>query len=490
MDLFTVVSIGFILLYIVVAIYVALSHRTLDEFYVMGRSASPLLVTGTLIATAYSSVTLIGYTGLAFSVGPLPYVSLFGGTMIFSLFVGLYFGRRLWRLRLYTIPDFFSNRYPDSRAVRGLATAIVLISMVLYLVTIMVGTSIAMQQLLGWSNAGSIVAVLGVAGAFTFIGGMRGVVITDTIMFVVFFLSSLALAPFILSAAGGWPAAFENASAQIPHFDAWTGTMTPFVAGAFLLETFVLALVLWTASPQLISRSYIARDEKTLARAGVYLTLLLPVFVFGVVQVFGVLPLIAPTGFEPANAFPWVTQNLVPPIFGAFALAGIVAASISTASSLLQQGAAALSRDVYQRVFKPDVSEPRLLMVSRLSVLVITAVVFAGASISQISASAVVYGFLLASAAWAAWAPALIAGVMWRRATTAGAVWSMSFGLVCALAVGFGRQLGYTPQWLAPNTVGLLVAGVLMVVVSLMTQPSQDGLVTFRKMDKQEVPTG
>lgn len=487
MDLFTGVSIAFILVYLVVALYVSLSHRTLDEFYVMGRNASSLLVTGTLIATAYSSVTLIGFTGLAFSIGPLPYVSLFGGTMIFSLFVGLYFGRRLWRLRLYTIPDFFSQRFPDSKGVRGLATAIVLISMVLYLVTIMVGTSIAMQQLLGWSNAGSVLAILGVAAIFTFVGGMRGVVITDTIMFVVFFVASLALSPFILSAAGGWPTAFERASAELPAFDSWTGTNSPFVAGAFLLETFVLALVLWLASPQLISRAYIARDERTLARAGIYLALLLPIFVFGVVQVFGVVPLIAPTDLEPSNVFPWVTQNLVPPVIGALALAGIVAASISTASSLLQQGAAALSRDIYQRFIKPDVSEARLLVISRFSVLGITAVVFLGASFSQVSAGAVVYGFLLASAAWAAWTPALVAGVMWRRATTRGALWSMSVGLVCALGVGFGRQLGYTPQWLAPNTVGLLIAGGVMVVASLLTQPSQKGLDTFRGMDKVKV---
>lgn len=488
MNLFTTVSIGFILIYIAVAVYVSMKHRTVDDFYVMSRSASPLLVTGTLIATAYSSVTLIGYTGLAFSVGPLPYVSLFGGTMIFSLFVGLYFGRRLWRMRLYTIPDFFSSRYPDSAAVRNVATGIVLISMVLYLVTVMVGTSIAMQELLGWSSTASTIVVLGVAAAFTFIGGMRGVVITDTIMFVVFFVASLALAPFILAKAGGWPGAFERASAEIPQFDVWSGTMSSFVGGSFLLETFILAFVLWVASPQLISRSYIARDERTLARAGVYLTLLLPVFVFGVVQVFGVLPLIAPTDLEPSNAFPWATQNLVPAIFGAFALAGIVASSISTASSLLQQGSAALSRDVYQRLLRPDISEARLLMISRLSVLAIAMVAFAGASISQLSASAVVYGFLLASAAWAAWAPALVAGVMWRRATTTGAVWSMSIGLVLALGVGFGRQFEITPQWLAPNAVGLVVATVIMVTVSLRTQPSEAGLAAFNKMTKAEVP--
>lgn len=489
MNLFTAVSIGFILMYLVVAIYVSLNHRTTDDFYVMGRSASPMLITGTLIATAYSSVTLIGYTGLAYSVGPLPYVSLFGGAMIFGLFVGLHFGRRLWRLRLYTLPDFFSSRYPDSPAIRSLATAIVLISMVLYLITIMIGTSIAMEQLLGWSTTTATIVVLAVAASFTFVGGMRGVVITDTIMFVVFFLASLALAPFIIAKAGGWPTVFERASAEIPQFDVWKGTMSTLDGGSFLLETFILALVLWVASPQLISRAYIARDEKSLARAGVYLSLLLPLFVFGVVMVFGALPLIAPGDLEPANAFPWVTKNLVPPVLGAFALAGIVASSISTASSLLQQGSAALSRDIYQRFLKPGISDAQLLTASRISVLIVAAVVFAGASISGISARAVVYGFLLASAAWAAWAPALVAGVMWKRATNAGAVWSMSIGLVVAMAVGFGREAGITPQWLAPNTVGLVVAGILMVVVSLMTQPSKEGLATFAKMAKPDTTT-
>ena len=483
MDLFTGVSVAFLVIYLVVAVYVSFSNRTLDDFYVMGRRASPLLVTGTLIATAYSSVTLIGYTGAAFSVGPLPYVSLFGGTMIFSLFVGFYFGRRLWRLKLYTIPDFFSERFP-SQGVRVVATAIVLISMTLYLVTIMVGTSIAMEQLLGWSSTVSVIVILGVVTVFTFVGGMQGVVITDTIMFVVFFVASLAMAPFVLSAAGGWPDAFSRASQELPRFAEWTGTNTPFVAFSFLLETFVLALVLWVASPQLISRAYIARDEKTLARAGVYLTLSLPIFVFGLVYVFGVVPLIAPTDLDPSNSFPWVTQNLVPPVIGALALAGIVAASISTASSLFQQGAAALSRDVYQRFVNPDVSDSKLLLVSRMAVVIIAVIVFLGSSVSQISATAIVYGFLLASATWSAWTPALIAGVMWRRATTAGVFWSMIVGLVFALAVGFGRQFGYTPTWLAPNIVGLLVASIILVTVSLATTPSEKSREVFHEMSK------
>lgn len=480
MDLFTAVSLGFLLIYLVVGVYVARSVKTLDDFYVMGRKAPPVLIAGTLIATNVSSVTFIGFTGTAFSVGPL-YVAFYGMTVVASLFVGLFLGRYLWRLKLWTIPDYFAKRFP-SEPVRVVATAIVLISMVLYLISIMLGTQVAMGQLLGWPNLLSLVVVLGVITIFTFIGGMQGVVITDTIMFVVFFLASVAMAPFIISAAGGWPAAFDTAVEELPGFTSWAGSNPPFEGFWLLLETNILSLILVIASPQLISRAYIARDEKTLGRAMIYLALVLPVFVFATIYIFGMVPLVTPEGIEPANAFPYVALNLVPPIIGALALAGVVAAALSTASSLFQQGAAAISRDIYQRFIDPDVSDSRFILISRISVLLIAVIVFLGSVTPQVSASAILYGFLFASAAWAVWLPALVGGIVWRRATTAGALWSMTVGLALTLAVGFGRQIGYTPEWLAPNVVGLVVATVIMVAVSLATRPSERGLEVYREM--------
>ena len=480
MNLFTGVSVGFLLIYLVVGVYVARNVKTLNDFYVMGRNAPPVLITGTLIATNASSVTFVGFTGTAFSVGPL-FVAFFGMTMVASVFVGLYLGRYLWRLKLWTIPDFFSRRFPSS-GVRLVATAIVLISMVLYLISIMLGAMVALEQLLGWSNILSLSVILGIITIFTFIGGMQGVVITDTIMFLVFFVAGLAMAPFIVSAAGGWPDALSRASEELPQFTQWNGVNPPFEGFWLLLETNILSLILVVASPQLISRAYIARDEKTLGRAMIYLALILPIFVFGTIYMFGLAPLVVPENIEPANAFPWVARNLVPPIIGALALAGVVAAAISTASSLFQQGAAALSRDVYQRFVNPEVSDSRFMLISRISVIVIAVIVFLGSITPQLSAAAIVYAFLLASAAWAVWLPALVGGIAWRRTTTSAAFWSMTLGLIITLAVGFGRQFEYIPGWIPPNVVGLVVSSVILVAVSLATQTSEEGLETYREM--------
>lgn len=159
-----------------------------------------------------------------------------------------------------------------------------------------------------------------------------------------------------------------------------------------------------------------------------------------------------------------------------------MAAAISTASSLFQQGAAALSRDIYQRFIRPDASEARLLLVSRLCVIIMALIVTIILLTRAIGEASVLYGFLFASAAWAAWLPVLIAGVVWRRTTTTAAFWSMTVALVLTLIVGFGREFGYSPAWLPPNLVALVSSTILVIVVSLCTRPSEEETRVFEEM--------
>lgn len=481
MDLFVIVSIAFLLIYLFVGVYVGRRVKGVSDFYVAGRNVPAYLIVGTVIASNVSSVTLVGFAGSTFQFGPLPYVFFYMMSTFGSVFVGLYLGRYLWRLKLWTLPDFFSRRFP-SNGVRITATAIVVISMSLYMVSILLAASAVLRELLGWSDTLSILGMLGVITMFTFVGGMLGVIITDTIMFGVFFIASLAFIPFIYAAAGGWPEALRSAAEELPGFMQWSGSRSTFEGFWFLVEANVVGLLFTVAAPQLISRAYVARSEKTLARAQLLVALFLSIFVFGFLYNFGVLPIGAPKDLEPVNAFAWAARNLVPAIIGALALAGVVAAAMSTASSLFQQGAAALSNDIYLRFINPSASESRLMLISRGSVLVLAVVVLIGTFQRDIAATAIVYAFLLATALWAAWLPALVAGVAWRRATTAGAFWSMTVGLILTLALGFGRQFGFSPGWLPPNLVGLVVAAVLVVVISLATRPTDQELEVYEEM--------
>jgi sodium/pantothenate symporter len=484
MNIFGIIIIISLIIYLLIGVYVSRHLKGLDDFYVMGRNASPFLICGTLLATSTSSVALIGYTGGAYSIGPLYFLLVNSTSLIGNLFVGFYLGRYLRRLKLWTLPDFFSARYP-SELTRGTSTVIVLASMILYLTAVLLGVNVVLGLVFGWGTIVSLLVTVGLVTTFTLLGGMRGVVITDTVMFVVFFLAAVALAPFILGAAGGWPGAFQTASAELPQFVLWRGAYGNLEAVSLFIELGVVGLVLVTASPPMISRAYIARDEKSLARGMIYLALLLPIFGYCFVYIFGLMPLVAPN-LNPENAFPWAATNLVPSLLGAVALAGIVAAVLSTASSLFQQAAATLSRDIYQRYLNPEVSDTKLLVVSRLCVLIVAIVIFVVTARPEIGSFGVLYGYLFAAAFWAAWLPALYAGVMWRGATTAAAAWSMIVGGVIALLVGIGRVYEVTPQWLPPSVCALLGAAVILVVVSMVTRSSEQELAVYERMREPE----
>jgi Na+/proline symporter len=484
MDIYGIVIIASLIVYLLIGVYVGRYLKGLNDFYVMDRNASPFLICGTLLATSTSSVALIGYTGGAYGIGPLPFLLVNSTSLIGNLFVGFYLGRYLRRLQLWTLPDFFSARFP-SEVTRGTSAFIVLVSQILYLTAVLLGVNVVLNTVFGWGTITSLVVTISLITAFTLLGGMRGVVITDTVMFLVFFLAAVALAPFILAAAGGWPGALETASAELPQFVRWRGTYGTLEAIFLFIELGIVGLVLVTASPAMISRAYIARDEKSLARGMLYLALLLPIFGYCFVYIFGLMPLVAPN-LEAESAFPWAATNLGPGLLGAIALAGIVAAVLSTASSLFQQAAATISRDIYQRYLNPDVSDSTFLIVSRLCVLLVAVVVFVVTARPEIGAFGVLYGYLFAASFWASWLPALYAGIMWRRATTAAAAWSMVGGGIIALIVGVGRVLEITPEWLPPSVVALSGAAVILVVVSLNTRTSEQETEVYERMRRPE----
>jgi SSS family transporter len=484
MDITGILIIISLIVYLFIGVYVGRYLKGVADFYVMGRNASPFLICGTLLATSTSSVALIGYTGGAYAIGPLYFILVNSTALIGNLFVGFYLGRYLRRMKLWTLPDFFSARFP-SEFTRGASTFIVLTSQILYSIAVLLGINVVMDLVFGWGTITSLLVSIGTITVFTLLGGMRAVVITDTVMFVVFFLAAVALAPFILAAAGGWPEAFETASTELPQFVSWRGTYGTLDAVSLFIELGVVGLVLVTASPAMISRTYIARDEKSLARGMLYIALLLPIFVYCFVYIFGLMPLVAPN-LEAENAFPWAATHIGPKFVGALSLAGIVAAVLSTACSLFQQAAAALSRDIYQRYLNPNVSDSTFLMVSRLCVLLVAVVVFVVTAIPAIGEFGVLYGYLFAAAFWAAWLPALYAGIMWRRATTAAAAWSMLGGGIIALVLGVGRVLEITPLWLPPSVVALLGAAVILIVVSLNTRTSEQEIEVYESMRRPE----
>ncbi len=480
MDYYGVIAIGFLVFYLFVGIWAGRNTKTVADHYVMSRSAPAFLITGTLVASNLSSVTFIGFTGTAIKAGPHLMIAMFGMTVIASLCMGLWIGKYFYRLNLMTVPDFFQKRYP-SKSVQLLASLIVLISMTVYMVSVMLGSTVAAQSLFGWSPKVSLIAILSIITLFTVIGGMRSVVITDAIMFVIFLLGALVIGPAIILKLGGMHTAIEKATQSIPHIFSWHGKMTPFKGFMILLETNIVSLINVAAAPHLLSRISIAKSEREFGKAMLYLAVSLPILIIGLLYTFGYLPALN-SQVEPVNGFPWVARNLVPAFIGAIGLSGVLAAAISTTTSLFQQASATLSSDLIKTYLKPDMTNDQLLSLSRWCVVIIAVVVYAGSLTPNISAGSIMYAFLFATACFSAWLPSLILGVLWKGATTKGAFYSMAISLPLIVALGIARKTGLVPGWLAPNVIGLVVSTGILVIVSKLTQASYDQELIFESI--------
>ena len=74
------------------------------------------------------------------------------------------------------------------------------------------------------------------------------------------------------------------------------------------------------------------------------------------------------------NVLPLVIRDMMPAGIKGMALAGLIAAAMSTFDSTINAGASYYVRDIYQAILKPDASEENLMKMSRLSSLAIAAV--------------------------------------------------------------------------------------------------------------------
>ena len=119
------------------------------------------------------------------------------------------FGRYLRRSECTTMPEYFGARYCDlkNRRVAGIITAV---SLTAYLLSCITGVGILMQELTGLSYELCLFLAWFCFTAFTFYSGSKGVILTDTMMFMVFLIATIIAGPYVFKAQGGIGHLLEN----------------------------------------------------------------------------------------------------------------------------------------------------------------------------------------------------------------------------------------------------------------------------------------
>ena len=226
--------------------------------------------------------------------------------------------------------------------------------------------------------------------------------------------------------------------------------------------------------PQVLLRFMAIRKESELVRsrriATVWVVISLAVAVFIGVVGRTLFPTALVTGSEAENVFILLSTSLLPPLLAGFIMAGILAATISSSDSYLLIAASALSKNIFQGLFKKDATDKQVMTVSRITLLVITAV----AIYIALDENSVI--FTIVSFAWAGFGatfgPLMLFSLFWKRTNRAGAIAGMLGGGIMV----FVWKLLIRPMGGAWNIYELLPAFVFsclcIILVSLLTSPA------------------
>ncbi len=468
-----------LLVYIVIGNWAGRKVKNLDDFLVAGRRAPTALIIGTLVASAVGTNSFLGDVG--FSYSGYAQVVIFAVPLNVMGYVAgsLFFGRYIRRSQSRTVAEFLGERFSSSR-IRVFAALTVIVGLGAYLMTVTQGSALVISKVTEFSYSGSLCAVWLGYSAFTIYSGSRGVVITDTIMFVFFTIISFLALSYILDAGGGWletvqTLAVQDARPGVIGAEGYTGENPVWGSATEMWVWCGIYSVSWgvvfAISPWQSSRYLMARDEHVVIRSGFIVAIVMSL-VWPALNFAGAAIVLSNPDIEPiADAMIWAAINLMPILAGSLLLTGIVAAGLSSASTFLTLVGFAITNDIRRGAGDSDARKLRL---SRIAILVVGVVALAVAL--AVPPSIFWITTFVGPSFAASWGPIAFMSIWSKRTTEAGAFWGMVGGFTSCVVSKALVMAGLIslPVILDPLVLGSLVGLSLIVVVSRFGNVSKD----------------
>ena len=489
MDIYTSTILISLVIYIAVGYYAGLRVKKLEDYFVAGRRAPTLLIVGTLVASVLSTTIFLGETGFVYEGQAGPYLLWPPIAAMGYIFGALLFGRYLRRSQAITVADYFGQRF-NSQRVQTAAGITIIFGLGGYLLAVTQGVAFLLTHITDFSFTQALIISWFSYTAFTMYSGTRGVILTDTLMFLLFTSVAVLALVFLVQDAGGWATAVQKLATlpDKPDLMAWHGMVgedTPFSSVLdFTLWNITLALawgLVYAVSPWQSSRYLIARDEHVVVRAACIAAIFLILMELTLYAAGAVINL-SDSGIQPSEeVIIYAALNLLPGLLGALLLAGITAAGLSSASTFLSLVGFSVSNDLFRH---DAVDETRMLKLSRLTMLGVGLVILVIAFYSPVDIFWLTYfvGTLFASS----WGAVALMSVWSKRITADAAFWGIVSGFVFNAAPKALEYMEWIelPFWLDPILLGGLVSLVVVFVVSRFNHVSREEQVYRMKLHR------
>lgn len=443
--------------------------RTTSDFYVASRSVTPVTNASAISGEYLSAASFLGIAGLVLARGvdSLWYpVGWTAGYLVLLVFVAA----PLRRSGAYTVPDFAELRV-ESRAARSVASVLVGMIGVLYLVPQFQGAGLTMRTLTGaptWVGT-LVVAVIVLLGVVA--GGMRSITLVQAFQYWLKLLALLIPLAILL-------VLWRHADTPTVHATDWIqplrGPHSLYSVYSLIVATFLGTMGL----PHVLVRFYTNRDGRAARRTTLSVLALLSVF-YLLPTMYGVLGRIYAFDLVGTGRTDTVVLELPSRMLGSTAGelltavlgAGAFAAFLSTSSGLVISIGGVVSQDLLSRRFEP-VRAFRLAGVLGVVATLLLTLVSSGLDVAH----GVELAFAVAASTFC---PLLLLGIWWRRLTSAGAIAGMLVGGATSTSAVVATMLGADPGGWAgavleqPALCTVPVAFAVMVAVSKATANRQ-----------------
>ena len=468
-------------------------NTSVDDFYLGGRKLGPFVTAMSAEASDMSSWLLMGLPGVAYVTGlaeaSWTAIGLAVGTWLNWLIVAKRLRRYSTKLNAITVPQFFSKRWGDDKnLLSAIAAVIIIVFFIPYTASGFSACGKLFSSLFGIDYLTAMLVSGAVIVIYTVMGGFLAASFTDLIQSIVMTIALVVVLGFGVVQAGGVDAVLDNArslagylSVNVIHNPA-TGGSDPYSALT------ICSLLAWGLGyfgmPHVLVRFMAIEDERKLSLSRRVATSWV-VISMGVAVLIGVIgnamtkagalaPLADAETIVVEIAKLISSHGVIAALIAGIILAGILAATMSTADSQLLAASSSVSQDLGADFLKLNLSGKRGMLVARGTMVVIFIV---AAFLARDPNSSV---FRVVSFAWAGFGatfgPTMLCALFWKRSNK----WGALAGMITGGVMVFVWKYLIAPMGGAFAIYELLpafvCAAVAIVVVSLLT-PAPKGAV-------------
>jgi len=470
---YLIAILGYLVVLFIFGLHLTKRLKKKEDFLVAGRTLTAPVLVGTLLATWIGSGDIFSVSDLSYNHGYSSLIGSSGGWL--GIIIVFFIAGRVRKFGQFTVPDILEARYNMwARILATIATIIAYLTIVSYqfrgggwVLNIITDNKVPIRS--------GIIIVAVFVITYTLLAGMISVAYLDIFNGIIMIIGILLALPFLIHHVGGMEAIVANVT---PRSHPFLGNMTWIQAMGYFVPTFLLAL----GNANMYQRFFSARDEREARKSVV--GWIIGVILLGVsLQSLAVIGSSFFKGLEAKEAgkiILLVAHKGVPVAVGCFLLVAVMAIIISTANSFLLVPATNVIRDIYQRFINPSLPDKKMILYSRLTVIVL----------GVISYSLISFFPRILDAAYAAYTvygagitPALIAVFFWKRATVQGGVLSILGGLLTTVVWEVINKIqGELPLGVPAIYPALICSLALLIGVSLLTpKPSPEKWQAFFK---------